>query len=111
MKERELIVVTVVRGGKVDIGDEIAGGAAWRLVRALENPFGGNEERGTPVHRGRNGHCLSNFCTAGVESFAARSVRNVSKRSVSAWAAEIELCRLSTGINVTKENGYNGHLC
>jgi hypothetical protein len=28
MKVRELIVVTVVRGGKVDIGDEIAVGAA-----------------------------------------------------------------------------------
>ena len=28
MKEREILVVTVVGGGKVDIGDEIAGGAS-----------------------------------------------------------------------------------
>jgi hypothetical protein len=84
MKERELLVVTVVRGGKVDIGDEIAAGATLRLVRALENMSCGNGELGMPVHTVGKGHCLSNFFTVDVESFAGRSGRNVSKPSVTA---------------------------
>ena len=49
MKERELLVVTVVRGGKVDIGYEIVAGAAWRAVHALENLSGGNVPLGIQV--------------------------------------------------------------
>jgi len=37
MKEKEILVVTVVGGGKVDIGDEIAADASLRMVPALEN--------------------------------------------------------------------------
>ena len=46
MKVRELLVVTVVRGGKVDIGDMIVAGAVWRAVHALENVSGGIEPLG-----------------------------------------------------------------
>ena len=49
MKVRELTVVTVVRGGKVDIGDEIATDAPWRIVRALENLSRGNVGLGIRV--------------------------------------------------------------
>jgi len=63
MKEEELTVVTVVRGGKVDIGYEIAAGAARRPVHALENLFGGNVQLGIQVRCLAEGHCLSNFYT------------------------------------------------
>ena len=104
MKEREILVVTVVRGGKVDIGYMIAAGATWRVVRALENLSCGNGECGTPVHGVGKGHCLSNFCTTDDESFPKRSVRNVSKRSATASTGAIELCPLSTEITRAKEN-------
>jgi hypothetical protein len=84
MKERELIVVTVVRGGKVDIGDEIAAGAAYRVVRALENLSSGIAARGMPVHPVCEGHCLSNFFTVDEERLLERVVRNVSKPSATA---------------------------
>jgi len=63
MKEEELTVVTVVRGGKVDIAYEIVAGAARRPVHALENLFGGNVQLGIQVRCPVEGHCLSNFYT------------------------------------------------
>jgi len=84
MKERRLIVVTVVQGGKVDIGDEIATGATWRLVRALENVSRGNVSLGMPVHTLGKRHGLSNFFTVDEESFAGRAGSNVSKPSATA---------------------------
>ena len=84
MKERRLIVVIVVQGGKVDIGDEIATGATWRMVRALENVSHGIVSLGTPVHTLGKRHGLSNFFTVDEESFAGRASRNVSKLSATA---------------------------
>jgi hypothetical protein len=104
MKERRLTVVTVVRGGKVDIGDEIAAGAIWKPVPALENVSRGNVSLGTPVHTFRKRHRLSNFFTVDEESSAGRAGTNVSKPSATASTAAIELCCLSTAVNVTKEN-------
>ena len=49
IKGREVLVVTVVRGGKVDIGYMMAADAAWRTVQALENPYCGNVWFGTLV--------------------------------------------------------------
>jgi hypothetical protein len=82
MKERRLIVVTVVQGGKVDIGDEIATGATWRLVRALENVSRRNVSLGMPVHTLGKRHGLSNFFTGDEAGFAGRAGSNVSKPSV-----------------------------
>jgi hypothetical protein len=49
IKVREVLVVTVVRGGKVDIGYMMPAGAAWRTVRGLENLYCGNVWFGTLV--------------------------------------------------------------
>ena len=84
MKERRLTVVTVVQGGKVDIGDEIATDATWRLVRALENVSCGNVSLGMPVHSLCQRHGLSNFFTVDEQSFAGRAGCNVSKPSATA---------------------------
>jgi len=84
MKEEELTVVTVVRGGKVDIESEIFTGAVWRAVHALENLFHGNVQLGIKVRCMAERHCLSNFCTIEEQSFAGRTVPNVSKLSVTA---------------------------
>jgi len=104
MKEREILVVIVVGGGKVDIGDEIAAGASLRVVRALENLSRENEEVGTPVHPVSAGHSLSNFFTTDEERIAGRAVLNVSKLSATAWTGVIEWCCLSTAIAEAKEN-------
>ena len=111
MKERRLIVVTVVQGGKVDIGYEIVTGAAWRVVHALENLSGGNVQLGMRVRCVAEGHCLSNFFTVDEQSFAGRAGCNVSKPSATASIEAMELCCLSTAVNVTKENWDRRHLC
>ena len=95
----------------MDIGDEIATDATWRMVRALENVSCGNVSLGTPVHTLGQRHGLSNFFTAGGESFAGRAGCNVSKPSATASIEAMELCCLSTVVNVTKENWDKRHLC
>ena len=95
----------------MDIGYEIVTGAAWRVVHALENLSGGNVQLGMQVRCVAEGHCLSNFYTIEVQSFAGRTVPNVSNLSATAWIKEIERCCLSTEMNVTKENRDIGHLC
>ena len=95
----------------MDIGDEIAADATWRLVRALENMSCGNVSLGKPVHTLGQRHGLSNFFTVDEENFAGRAGCNVSKPSATASIGAMELCCLSTVLNVTKENWDMRHLC
>jgi hypothetical protein len=54
------------------------------VVHALENLSGGNVQLGMQVRCVAEGHCLSNFYTIEVQSFAGRTVPNVSNLSVTA---------------------------
>jgi hypothetical protein len=96
MKEIKVLVVAVVRGVKVDIGDMIVTDAASRAVQALEKRSDRNVPLGMPVQRAAQSPCLSHFFTGDVGAASERAVRNVSKWLRTAPVAEIEQPCLST---------------
>jgi len=65
MKEKKVLVVTVVRGAKVDIADVIGCNAGLSCVPGLEKLSGEKAWFVLPVVKGDLCGCLSNFCTSG----------------------------------------------
>jgi hypothetical protein len=108
IKVREVLVVIVVRGGKVDIGYMMLADAVGGSVRSLENLYSRNVKFGMSVQASSERHCLSNFFTDGVDGFSERAVRNVSNRFGTASIEEIEPSRLSTVEADVTENRDQG---